>query len=68
MTIRWSVDRERDEPLLQFSWLERGGLPVRRPERSGMGTLLMSSIGTCDASFNEAGLEYNLWVPWSQVA
>jgi PAS domain S-box-containing protein len=68
VTIRWSVDRARVEPLLQFSWIERGGPPVRLPERSGMGRMLMSSIGTCDVAFHEGGFEYHLEVPWSQVA
>jgi two-component sensor histidine kinase len=42
--IDWSVEPEQSANRLELRWLERGGPPVAKPERSGFGTLLLNQI------------------------
>jgi PAS domain S-box-containing protein len=42
--ISWSVTGEAPAERLRFLWQERGGPPVRPPERSGFGSKLLKSV------------------------
>jgi PAS domain S-box-containing protein len=41
VAIEWTIDREGSERLLHLRWTERGGPPVRAPERMGFGIALI---------------------------
>jgi PAS domain S-box-containing protein len=59
VTIEWHIRRSETEPQLHFSWVERGGPPVRAPSATGFGTLLMSSLAQARTTFGEQGFEYD---------
>jgi two-component sensor histidine kinase len=41
VAIDWSIDHQGAERVLRLRWTERGGPPVRPPERTGFGTTLI---------------------------
>jgi PAS domain S-box-containing protein len=41
VAIEWRVDQQGPARVLRLRWTERGGPPVRAPERSGFGTALI---------------------------
>ena len=63
VVIGWKIDRSGPEALLRFSWTERGGPPATQPKAEGLGTQLMSLLGTSQVDFRETGFEYALQVP-----
>ena len=56
VAVDWKVDRSAPEALLRFSWTERGGPPATPPKAAGLGTQLISLLGTSQAAFSDAGL------------
>ena len=46
--VRWQIERRPSQrPLLRIEWRERGGPPVRAPERQGFGTrFIMGSVAS----------------------
>ena len=58
VVVAWKVDRPAPEALLRFSWTERGGPPATPPKAAGLGTQLISLLGTSQAAFSDAGFEY----------
>jgi PAS domain S-box-containing protein len=67
VVISWKVDQSEDVPHLHFAWLERGGPPAKEPKDSGLGTVLMSSIGNSQVTFKDEGLEFTLSVPLAEA-
>ena len=67
VVIAWKVDRSAPEALLRFSWTERGGPPATPPKAAGLGTQLISLLGTSQAAFSDAGFEYALQVPLAEA-
>lgn len=69
VTIEWTVDRQGPERVLRLRWTERGGPPVRAPERTGFGTALIErSIaheldGHTKLEYGPQGLECDLHFP-----
>ena len=64
--IAWTVDDERQR--LRLTWTEKGGPPVRPPERRSFGTRMMESLGQqlngqVLLSYNPSGFVYALDVP-----
>jgi two-component sensor histidine kinase len=41
VSVRWSIDASVAEPTIVFQWQERGGPPVKPPQRRGFGTVLL---------------------------
>jgi len=68
VVINWRVDRTEPNPQLHFSWTERGGPPVAEPGAEGLGTQLISLLGTSQVAFRETGFEYALQVPLAEAA
>jgi PAS domain S-box-containing protein len=66
VVIRWWLDEE-EEATLRFSWVERDGPQIAPPERKGMGTMLMTSVGKSNVAYHPTGLEYELRMPLSEV-
>ena len=60
--LTWAVQGD----AFSLDWIERGGAPVRPPEREGFGSKLVNMIvptyfeGDGDVSFDPAGLRYHL--------
>lgn len=59
--VEWTVARAKNGADLQLTWSERGGPPVRKPERNGFGTRLITrslaaELGTAELSFAEGGV------------
>jgi PAS domain S-box-containing protein len=65
VSIRWAIAG----PTFEFSWIERGGPPVRTPTSLGFGSTLINAvlIATPRISFAESGLEYEIAVPLADV-
>lgn len=70
IAIRWSVKRDASvEPTFTLSWLESGGPPVTRPERSGFGSTVTTSMveastgGEVSVDFTPSGLSWRLSCP-----
>jgi two-component sensor histidine kinase len=63
--VGWRVDGD----AFRMSWTERGGPPVRRPERKGFGTTVISSMakhamdGEVELDFALSGLMWHLTCP-----
>jgi len=67
--ISWEITGRSDEPMLGFSWLERGGPPVAAPTEQGFGSQLLS-VASSEApriSYGANGLEFRLNVPLGEV-
>lgn len=41
VSVRWSIDTTKAEPIIVFQWREHGGPPVTPPNRKGFGTILL---------------------------
>lgn len=68
VSVSWSRVADTDPPQLRFIWSERGGPPVREPERRGFGLTVLaaaaSEIGAKAAcTFGEDGLNYTFVGP-----
>jgi PAS domain S-box-containing protein len=66
--VSWSRVADSDPPQLRFVWSERGGPPVREPDRRGFGLTVLaaaaSEIGAkAECSFGEEGLTYTFVGP-----
>ncbi|QRM28191.1 PAS domain-containing protein [Microvirga sp. VF16] len=68
VAVRWEIlDRER--PLLQFSWIEKGGPRVSTPTRQGFGTRLLQRVlatqlqANVSMDFPEEGLRFSMQMP-----
>ena len=67
VVINWKIDRSEQKDQLHLAWMERGGPPAKSPKDSGLGTVLMSSLGKSQVKFKDEGFEYALTVPLSEV-
>ena len=67
VAIRWLITTKSDDAALQFSWIERGGPPVRSPTSEGFGTKLMSALGQARMNYSQAGLEFDMAVPMTEA-
>jgi PAS domain S-box-containing protein len=67
VVIEWKIDRSEHEAQLQLAWMERGGPAAKLPKDTGLGTILMSSIGKSRVEFKEEGFEYALKVPLQEA-
>jgi PAS domain S-box-containing protein len=71
--IAWTVSEE-GEPVLHFTWAERGGPPVSPPSRRGFGTRLIEAAtaaefrGTSKLDYAASGLHWALDAPLAGVA
>jgi two-component sensor histidine kinase len=63
--IRWRLDPQ-DDSRFEFEWAERGGPPVRAPERQGFGMRILKrgmeleSGGQAEILYDSAGFRYRL--------
>lgn len=65
VSVRWTLDTSRAEPLLSFDWTEHGGPPTKPPERRGFGTLLLEkAVASSGApprfSYGPEGFSYHI--------
>jgi PAS domain S-box-containing protein len=65
VAIAWKTDGA--DPILHFSWLERGGPPARTPTEQGLGSQLLAAVGQSEMAFTDKGYEYSLQVPLAEV-
>jgi light-regulated signal transduction histidine kinase (bacteriophytochrome) len=69
--LSWHRNGNRD---LIVNWRERGGPPVRQPERKGFGTTIIERSvpydlgGSAQALFKESGFEANFTIPARHVS
>ena len=63
--IRWWFDPD-DESRFDFDWIERGGPPVKEPERQGFGMRILKrgmeleSGGQAEAAYDATGFRYRI--------
>ena len=74
VAISWSVETDASpEPRFSLSWLESGGPPVHKPERSGFGSTVTTRMaeastgGRVSVEFAYAGLVWRLSCPVAGV-
>ena len=74
LSVAWRLlDETEAKPRLIFEWRERGGPPVRPPNRRGFGTRLMERCierdvgGELDLAFEPAGVSCRISIPVGQV-
>lgn len=71
--VVWAVEERRDPPHLVLEWLERGGPPVRPPEREGFGGRLIERGigdqlgGTVQRQFLPEGARCRIELPLDAV-
>ncbi len=69
--ISWSVRDAEGGRRVELCWIERGGPPVRPPERQGFGTRLLTTLvsyelgGDAELDHAAGGLQYRLVFPLS---
>jgi two-component sensor histidine kinase len=67
--VRWSVDHEGEQPMLNLAWTERGGPPVARPVRQGFGSRLIQRVLTAQlqaevhVAYEPGGIRFRLSMP-----
>ena len=65
VAIEWRLDPEKDERF-DFEWVERGGPPVQKPERTGFGMRILErgmeleTGGRAEARYDRDGFRYRL--------
>jgi two-component sensor histidine kinase len=67
ITIQGSIRSCEGRDLFEFSWMESGGPPVRRPQRIGFGSSILNGMAKrfaqhVEASYRPEGLMYELQV------
>lgn len=76
VTVMWSIEDLNDSCLLHLTWTERDGPPVRKPESTGFGTLLIERSlqqgrgGQSRINFDPAGVTctIRLQLPRTEVS
>jgi two-component sensor histidine kinase len=70
VAVAWTLRRSRNKlPLVEIVWRERGGPPVRPPQRRGFGSRLLERGlaqefgGTVKLGFAPAGVECHICLP-----
>ncbi|MFD1613093.1 sensor histidine kinase [Sphingomonas tabacisoli] len=66
-TGRVSLKIERVADRVSFLWVETGGPPVARPERSGFGTRLLRRLGSGELNFETDGVRCTWSLPASEA-
>ncbi len=74
VSISWTVDFEgAGEPMFQLKWAERGGPPVRVPERQGFGSTVIQRVtgqslkGSASLDYFPEGIVWVLRAPRSSI-
>ena len=73
VAIRWQLEDDPGGPRLSFSWVEQGGPPAVPPQRSGLGTMILTRLAeqSLDAhvklAFAADGLSWRLSAPLEKV-
>jgi len=67
ITIQGSIRSCAGRDLFEFSWIESGGPPVQRPQRTGFGSSILNGMAKrfaqhAEASYPSEGLTYELRV------
>jgi two-component sensor histidine kinase len=63
------VDAQAAGPMLHMTWIERGGPPVRKPERQGFGSRLLQRVlaaqlqAKVEMNYEEAGIRVAIEMP-----
>ncbi|MCJ2069354.1 GAF domain-containing protein [Methylobacterium sp. J-030] len=69
--VAWRIDRDGGEPSFVLDWRERGGPPVRAPERRGFGSRLIRTglvgAGGVELRYPEAGVEVEMRAALTQM-
>jgi two-component sensor histidine kinase len=74
VAVELEVRPDGDRPMLHFAWTERGGPPVRRPERQGFGSRLLQRVLTSQLQadvrmdFLPDGLQFTMVMPLPREA
>lgn len=69
VSLDWRIEEKAGADMLLITWVEQGGPPVSRPERSGFGSdLIAGSVqhqlgGTVDLEWHPDGLRATIAVP-----
>jgi two-component sensor histidine kinase len=69
LVLAWDIEEAGDEPVLRFSWKERGGPPAVTPVQRGFGSELIATTlsRAPTVSFGADGFLYAVEVPLSEV-
>jgi two-component sensor histidine kinase len=67
--VRWNVAERPTGPVLNLTWRETGGPPVRKPERQGFGSRLLQRLlaaqlqAHVEMAYDEAGIRCVIEMP-----
>jgi PAS domain S-box-containing protein len=67
--VSWNLNGQGSEPMLQLSWVEKGGPPVKRPDHTGFGSRLIEFsvtndlAGTAEHRFGPEGYQAKIEIP-----
>ncbi|MDX2201323.1 MAG: PAS domain S-box protein [Hyphomicrobiaceae bacterium] len=67
VTIAWQQVRGESGEVFRFTWVERGGPPVVRPEGVGFGHRIIALLGRPQIAFGPEGLDYLVEVPMTEL-
>jgi PAS domain S-box-containing protein len=69
LLVRWEIQRQRAEPELTFSWVEKDGPPAAAPAEQGFGSQLIATAlgGAPRISFEPRGFAFEITLPMSTV-
>jgi PAS domain S-box-containing protein len=68
VAIGWTVVGTNGRGVLQFSWREKGGPPLVKPQRDGFGTsLLKLTLGEARIEYAPDGLIFEVDLPLDQI-
>lgn len=73
VAVEWEVVDSPAGPVLDLQWIERGGPPVRQPNREGTGSRLLARIlRRLDATFAKrfvaSGFEWRMAIPVASLS
>ena len=69
VNVTWTVETSGETPILEFTWVERGGPPVATPSRQGFGSRLLQRVLTTQLQaevrmdYDPAGARFVMRVP-----
>jgi PAS domain S-box-containing protein len=67
--INWEVKHQPEEPTFVFSWVERGGPPVKPPSEEGFGSSLITETlkGNPRILFGDLGFEFAVEISMADI-
>lgn len=69
VNVQWDIDGKDEERRLNFRWMEMGGPPASKPDRTGFGSVLLTRVipvqcsAKTDLDYRDEGLRFRMRMP-----